>query len=1350
MHTFTDTIIPESYVDGGLNGRFSASILFIDISGFTPLTETLFQYGHQGAEILSALLGEVFGEMVCLVYARQGIIPMFAGDGFFAIFPGSPEETAERAWQTAVSIQRRFRSARGPFSLFVTPYGNFSIGVKIGMATGEAAWGILYNDHQTTSYFRGDSLYDSTDAQQTAVTGEIVAHDSILAYLPAEVDMWSADVPAFHKIIPPRLAPPPPPVEKRAQPGLPPVLATSLRNQGNPPPVSPTFRQVCPVFVSFQAENFNWPLLVQQVMTLAEQYGGTFNRLEFGDKGDMMLIWFGAPVSHENNVERAAKFLLALEQETAVPWRAGLAYGLVWAGNRGGEAYSEYGCVGDALNTAARIVSQAQWGQIWLDETVARELNISYVVQSLGEFQFKGKQKPKSLFRLMGMASSVENLPVTGLVGRQQEMTQCREALAPIFNGRFAGIITIQGEAGIGKSYFSGVLRQQLEGQTTWLTCPADDILRESLNPFQTMLTTHFKQLVEQETSENWKQFIDQFNGITAKLMDVADERGQAVYAELHRTQTTLARLAGISLGSVKNSIDPALRFSNSLLALTAFLQAQALIKPVVLHIEDAHWLDDESWQFVVDIPRRLAGFPIVLLVTGRPDGPFSVRFKPETAVFHTRIALQPFKPAEIQDMCRLLLGKPVTEAIVSFLHGQSQGNPFFVQQLVFELRQQGFFTIGQMGETAVFTLVDADQQILPKTLTALLTSRLDRLSEPVKMLVQRAAVLGQLFSLALLAAMCPDDEELLAKIQEAAQQDIWQGHTESRVRFQHALLRDVAYTMQPESQRSAIHYQAALTLESISKTDLVPNFREIAHHYHAAYKNGMLSARKSARHYLRLAGEQAARMYENETAVSYFSTALTLSVRETKKFPLHLAREDIYHLQGKRTLQAQDLAILTSIAQNQGDSNLLTTVALRVARYAEALGDYAQSAAEAQRALSYASTPLQAAEAHLQWGLALVPTGAYQEATQQLQKALVQAEQTEQYDLQSKALINLGNIAFLQGDYQEAVRSYHRVLALCHASGDKQMEGAVLNDLGEVSRFQNDLRTAVTHLNAALTIAQEIGDRRTESRVLKNLGDIAGALYQFEEARENFSRDLQISREIGDLDGEGQALGNLGYVEVILSNYAQAEAYIQQNLDIAQQTGNRHNEVVALSLLGWCENMRHKWADAATHFERGQQLAAGIGDQEIEMYCWGGLGNALVGMNRVPEGAWLLRKSAVGYRVLRMEVFALESMAGWIRAQLILGNAAGTRPVLEEMLDYLYTVGPFIGADAPLRMLWTCYQALLANADDRAQPLLEKTVDLLKTAVSHIPDEPTRNSFLENVSWHREIMLASLRTNVL
>lgn len=1328
-------------MESGLNGRFSASILFIDISGFTSLTETLFQYDHQGAEILSALLAEVFGEMVALVYARQGFIPMFAGDGFFAIFPGDPAQSAESAWQTAVAIQRSFRSARGPVSLFVTPYGNFSIGVKIGMAAGEVEWGILYNDQQATSYFRGEALYTAADAEQTAVTGELISHDSLLPYLPSQFERWPVDVPTFHKIRPVHATLPPP--HPRPSLALPPVLAAFLRNQGQPPTVAPNFRQICPVFVSFQAEDTDWPGLVQQIMTLAEQYGGTFTRLEFGDKGDMMLIWFGAPRSYENNVERAAKFLLTLQQETAVPWRASMAYGLVWSGNRGGEAYSEYSCVGDALNTAARMVSQVQWGQIWVDESAAHDLPMSYTLRSLGAFQFKGKQKVLHLFRLTGVRDTLPLSPVRDFVGREQELSRCHEALVPLLNGRFAGVITIQGEAGIGKSRLAVALRQQVAEQVTWLTCPADDILRESLNPFQWMLSAWCRQSPEQETAENVRQFHTHLDALLDRLHAVADDRVTAVSAELKRTQISLAELADVSLETTPDFVTPELRFTNSLLALTAFLQAESLHKPLVLHVEDAHWLDEETWRFLVDLPRRLAGFPLILLMSGRSDGAFVTPFKWETAVSHTAITLQPFTSAETEALCCLLLGKPVTDELVDFLQTHSQGNPFFVEQLVLELRQQEFFTMVQRGETAVFTLTTHDQHVLPQTLTALLTARLDRLSAPVRKIVQIGSVLGQRFTLPLLTAICADAASLPNKVQEAIAQQIWQAPSESVLQFQHALLRDVAYTMQPQTQRRETHYQAAVALEKLYADDLTVYYREIAHHYHRAFENGMLSARHATQRYLRLAGEQAAKMYENETAVSYFSLALSLSIQEASKFPLLLAREAVYHLQGQRELQAQDLASLSRIAHAQNDEGLIATAALRWARQQEALGDYDQSIACAQSAHANASSPVQAAEACWQWGQTLVAKGAYQDAVQKLFAALRLAEETGERPLQSKALYHLGKISLRRGNYQTAIRHYYRALSLCQETGDRQLEGAVLNKLGIIAMFMEDWGTAVAHYDAALTIAQEIGARRVESRVLNNLGSITAMRFQFVKARDYFCRDHQICQEIDDIDGEGQALGNLGYIELCLGNYAQAENFMQQNLQITRQTGNRHSEAEALVLLGLCKNGQTEWAEAESLFKLGQQIAHEIGDQETKLYALAGLGNALIGLGRAEEGAALLRQAVVGYRVLQMEAFAMEALAGWVRAQLSLNRAALTRPAVEKLLDHLHTVDPFRGADAPLFILWTCYQALLATGDARAGSVLEVAVELVKTAVAHIPDQATRHAFLENIPWHREIMLA-------
>ncbi len=1346
MHLYYDTTIPESYVDGRLNGRFSASLLFIDISGFTHLTETLFKYQYQGAEILSALLGDVFGEMVKQVYAWHGFIPMFAGDGFFAVFPGTPEESARRAWQTAVTIQQYFVSARGPFSIYVTPYGNFEIGVKIGMSVGEVEWGIFYSDHQANCYFRGDVLYDCTDAEQTAVSGEIIAHDTILDYLPHGYEAWSADVPTFHKVVPVNGDMPTP--EKIEPVSLPPVLTAYLRNQSNPESVSPNFRQICPVFVSFQAGHSDWPLLVQQAMRLAAQYGGRFNRLEFGDKGDMMLLWFGAPISYENNVERAAKFLLALERETAVPWRAGLTYGLVWAGNRGGEAYSEYGCIGDALNTAARIVAQTHWGQIWLDETAARELHAAYNLHALGEFRFKGKQKPRSLFRLTGVNSHTDIVPIRGIIGRQNEIRYCLEAFEPIFNGRFGGMVTVQGEAGIGKSYFAAALRQQLEERVTWLTCPADDILRESFNPFQTMLAVWCGQSSENEVSENWKLFIDALKQLTTRLNQVENEQAPDVYAELHRTQTMLANLAGISLGTNQDFLDPELRFNNNILGLTAFLRAQALLKPVVLHIEDTHWLDEESWQFLMEVPRRLANFPLVLLLTGRQDGPLAVQPKPETAVFQTRIVLQPFKEAEIQDLCQQLLGKPVTDTLLQFLRVQSHGNPFFIEQLILELSQQGLFVQDKIGETAVLALDNVDHHVLPQTLNALLTVRLDRLSMPVKLIVQTAAVLGQRFSLSLLAAMRPGDRQLPEKVSQVVEHQIWQTPSEGQVQFQHALLHEVAYTMQPQVQRRKLHFQAAFALEKLYADELHVYYREIAHHYYAAFENGLLAARKSARRFLQLAGEQAAQMYENETAVSYFTTALALSIEEVNKFALLLARESVYHLQGRRELQAKDIEALNRIALDQEACSMVSTVALRRARFAEVLGEYDQGIESAQKALSAACDQVQAAEACLQWGLVLKAKGAYQEAIPQLFEALLLAGQTSEKNLQSKALINLGEIAVQHGDYQTAITHYFRALHICRNTGDRQTEGAVLNNLGLVSRMQNDFETAVMHYLAALTISQEIGDRRTESRVSNNLGWIAAAGYQFGEARNHFSRELHISQEIGDVDGESQALGNLGRIEVLLGNYTQAETYLAQALNAARLTGNPQGELLILWLIGWSKNVQAQWTEANTYFEMGQQTAQETGNKEMEMYCLVGQGNALAGLGQLKEGAEVLHQATRGFRELQMEMNALEALTGWLRAQLALGNVSEIQEAAKELLQYLNAFGSFTGAEEPLLMLWSLYQALSASNDPRAPEILSRAYDRLKTAVSHIPDESTRKSFLENVPWHQQIILAKQQVN--
>ncbi len=202
---------------------------------------------------------------------------------------------------------------------------------------------------------------------------------------------------------------------------------------------------------------------VATVQDKALAYGGLLNQMEFGDKGSLLLLLFGAPVTYENIVERTAQFLIALRhEETGVVWRAGVTYGTVWAGFRGGAERWEYGAVGDVMNLAARLAVKAPWGEIWTSAALHDPLHHHYRMDTVGAIQFKGKQAPTQVYRLLGGAASTPTAPEgVQMVGRTAELEQLEQFLAPIFTGQFAGVMVVYGEAGMGKSRLVDEVRRR-------------------------------------------------------------------------------------------------------------------------------------------------------------------------------------------------------------------------------------------------------------------------------------------------------------------------------------------------------------------------------------------------------------------------------------------------------------------------------------------------------------------------------------------------------------------------------------------------------------------------------------------------------------------------------------------------------------------------------------------------------------------------------------------------------------------------------------------------------------------------------------------------------------------------
>lgn len=1300
--------ILEQHAAGREHGRFPAAVLVADLSGFTPFTQSLFQYQHDGAELLSETLSQVFQPLIERVYAAGGFISHFSGDAFTAVFPISAVAPAaavvSRAWHLAVACQQALTVNRSPRRI-ATRYGDFSLSLKAGLGFGDLEWGIAGQAGKYTHYARGAAMAECSQAQRRAGQGQVVAGPSFLAAWKDDAATavsqapggfavldWKTALPALPAATPlPSAAPP---ARETLRPFIPDAILDS--------PLHGEFRRICPVFISFQAPTRDeLHAFVLDVIDQCHRHGGTFSRLEFGDKGGLMVIWFGAPLSYENDAARAAAFLLALREVSPPqgrPWRAGLTYGLVWAGVWGATIRGEYSAFGDVVNMAAHIAVQAAWGEIWVDETAVPSLKDAYHLEPLPPVLLKNREAPRRVYRLAHRL--VAGLLYRGqMVGRQRELDQLQAALAPALDGRFAGVVQIVGEAGIGKSRLAYECRQQLGPWVTWLVCPADDILRQSLNPFRTMLRSALNQSAERPYAENRHLFITGVQQLETELMGLADERAPAVLAELQRTRPMLAGLVDLPWADpLVEKLAPRLRFENNLLAIIAFVQAQALCRPTILHFEDGHWLDADSQRLLARLQRALAGYAAGMVITSRPVEAGDMAVAEPVINLH----LQSLTLAGIRALWRQLVSWPVQEAALQFLWQKSHGNPFFAEQFALDLLERKGLVWDAGREE--YTLTEVAETTLPPNLTVLLVARLDRLEAPVKQVVQMAAILGQRFEVPVLAQMMQAGGETLAAVlDEVANKQIWAVLDEVRYLFKHALLREAAYEMQPSRHRRQMHRQAAQALDHVYAAERPAHIGEIAHHWERAYRQGLADLRQTARDALQEAGTVAAAQYETETAVAYFERALVLTEAEETavRFAILRARVQVLEWLGRREALQADLNELENLAR-QLDWQAQATVALRRAAFETYVPNPAAALAYAHRAIALAEKEedaLYRAEGYRQLGSVLFRQRQYAEATAAYQQALILAEPVADGVTVSKILNGLGMTLDEQAAFEAAKICYRRALQIQQEGGDLFGESVTLTNLGWQNFMLGLTVRAQANYERALRLCRRIGHRIGESNGLVNVGMIAFMHGDFQQAWQHNLVAVRLYLETGNRRGEANAYSNLALVAGYLGRLEEAEAYARLAVALGRELNGKGAIAEGLLYLGHAHRLAGRLEAARDTYQEAlnERRAARFG-REIE---------PLAGLAQVAQ--------------MMEEMETAVTHVDEVAARLETGDYSGVHE-----LFWVYEV---------------CIEVLRQAGDDRAQALLATAVEQLQSRARKIEIEAARQHFLQSFPAHQTLL---------
>lgn len=1382
--------IATAFEQSERRGPGNVVALFADISGFTPLTEALMHDHKAGAELLTASINQVFHPLVTTVYACGGFISTFLGDAFIALFPLASDATmvAHEALRTAEVIRQIF-VAHG---VVTTATGAFPLTVKVGLAAGPVVWEIIMADEHResaalrhTAFFRGAAIDHCVAAEARAQAGDLIISASLYQLL------LNADVVAepindsFVRVLhspytgtepaePPGF--PQAPTHTTQQAFVPDALLNLLSNG-----VRGEFRQVVAIFVSISSTLIDPDLhaFIALTLRLTHIHGGYFNRVSFGDKGGMMLILFGAPTAHERQTHHAAAFLLALRDQTpTIAWRAGATIGTAYAGLVGGEIRAEYTAMGDTINLAARLMSKAPWGSIWLSETLAAAIGpADCTLTPVGTFTVKGRKQPVAVVNLSAAASVQPPHSNSDIfIGRQAELHQLQSWLAPIFTGQFAGLLVLMGEAGVGKSHLVAHLSRQLSGDPpiTWLHSDAATLIPQAFGAIRRLLRNYLTRPFEQmpDAKRDW------FDTLINTLIGVVAPSHPTVARELDRTRSFLGALLGLHWpGSLYEQVDAPLRLLNTQQAILALLRAESVRQPVIVVLDDVHALDDESQATLATLVRGLEGCSVAILATARTTSsaaqlPLFLHPLTRQILYLEALGLE-----ETTRLLRVLLGGNVAPATIAWMQAKTGGNPLFLEHLTLDRRERGGLV---QDENAQWVLAQLELDDIPTRLQDVLVARLDRLPFQVRQVVQVASVLGQEFTVPVLAHMHLPEETVAEWVRSAADAGIWTIQDGNRYQFRHALLRDAAYEMQLYARRRILHAQAAAAIASIYAADLAPQYANLVYHY------GQAEDVPREREYAGLAGEWAAAQYANAEAVRHVSHALTLTAADAvaEHARLLTVREQVYDRQGNREAQAADLAALT-VAADQLDERWQALVALRHAEYGAVTSDYAAALHQVEQArhqAQQADTPDLIIHSDIVWGEILIYQSDYTAARTRLEQALAAAHLHNLPRLAAACLRHLGRASYVQGDYDAAHRYSSRALAQYQADDDRQGAARTLKEIGNVELDRGNYTTAQQYYDQSLAICRAIGDRHGESLALHNLGLTANFMNQYATAITYYEQEVVLCREMGDESGVGFTLGSLGVTYLDQGQYTAALDYLQQSLTICQRLGDQHGVGIALANLGLLCQYLGAYATAEQHYQQTLAVYESTGNQSgmAGIFAWQGLcahqqgdqqaayaqcrraihiaeqidnfqagvyarlylGHTLTALHRLAEANTAYQEALQAFVQLgHTTVGSTEAWAGLARIALAEGDLPAAQQAIAPVLAHLERAPQLPGTDEPLRVYLTCYQVLSAADDAQADELLAQAHTLLHTRASTIADPHLRHSFLHAVPAHRDLL---------
>jgi predicted ATPase len=744
---------------------------------------------------------------------------------------------------------------------------------------------------------------------------------------------------------------------------------------------------------------------------------------------------------------------------------------------------------------------------------------------------------------------------------------------------KFGGIIYIDGPAGIGKSRFIDNFVKNLDNCHSFYL-PCDEVLRKSFNPFEYFFKGYFEQSEAVSKEENKAIFIQKYTEIVSRTQN------EEIKSELIRTESVIGALIGLEWqNSLYAQLDAKGKYENTIYAVKNFFLAQSLFKPVVLVLEDGHWIDSDSLALVQTLIRNVEKYPIVILALCRPndDGSVFNLFDPEKLEFPlNRLNIESFN----KEMMNVLLKDRFSSSIIpdktsDFVWEKSNGNPFFVEQLVI------YLTENNLLDESLNLVSEASS--IPSGISQIIIARIDRLSAEMKETVKTASVLGREFALRVLEKMLGTTIESDQTILETGKiEQLWENLTELKYIFKHALIRDAVYEVQLKETLKKLHDLAGNIIEDIYSVNIKEHFEELADHYDKAENE------VKAIVYLEKAADTAKAGYRNEKALELYNkliALLELKGLENDMPGILIKKGSVCELKGLWKEAGNDYRSASEIAKRSNDYKLFAESSIKHAYNLSRSGLHNEAIAEINEFLNSDKTP----DPDIRnmclnnLGIVYMNTGKYSEALDCFQKCLNSGISDD--SAKSKYLTNEGIIYFYRGDYERSLKCYQEALDLKLSCSDKRGSALVMGNIGLVYTEQNRNSEALETTLKCLNTCREIGDRNGIAIATGSLGMIYEETNKISQALDCYNTYLEMSKETGDLSGESRAECNIGNIHLGNSDYDTALKHYFVSLELHQRNGDRSGEARILSNIALAFKNKKQFSETEKYYSLSAEI---------------------------------------------------------------------------------------------------------------------------------------------------------------